>query len=234
MRIWKKIAVGAGIALGVVVALVLVAPAGAGILAQAEPKFQAGADAKRVNDIHKIADLLEAYQAKTGHLPFDDRLGPGKASAFTVMIGGPKAERKMMGRGNPLGREPPQAGAGDLLRVLRPVLGADLELPVDPQRAENGAPNVYYVRFKPNGQYLAAGFLRAPQPHTTQVAPGVFAYALRSAVGIGGGWLIWDSARPLASVTPSERAAIRANGDAEDRRFGRYMKITTDGGEGTE
>lgn len=200
---------------------------GWGLLERAEAAYQTDADAKRVNDVHQIAELLEAYRNKVGHLPLMDTMGPNKTTALTVVITSAAEQGEQMSRGNPLAQEVPTLGASDLLAVLRPTLGAALELPIDPQRKPNGAPNAYYVRFKPGDRYLIASFLRHPAPFTTRVAPTVFSYTLRSTadgedMGVG-----WDQARSVAEVPPAERATIAAAGRAADARFGRYMRIST-------
>lgn len=223
MKLWMKILVG------VAGGLALLCLAGWLLLQRGEAMFQAGADAKRVNDVHKIAEMLEAYRKKTGHLPFSDELGPGKAQAITVLICAPTAEVKLRAQGNPLGREPPSRNASDLLVALRPALGDDLVAPIDPQRVANGAPPAYYVRLKPGDRYLVAAFLRSPRPHTTRVARTVYAYAIRSSDVAAPGWSIWANSRSVASVSLSERREIRTRGDAEDGKFGRYMNTATDG-----
>ncbi len=68
MKLRMKVAIGA--------ALVLIAGAAAAgwwlprAYADGEADFQIAADAKRINDVHKIAELVEAYRDKTGRLPF--------------------------------------------------------------------------------------------------------------------------------------------------------------------
>ncbi len=192
-----------------------------------EADFQTAADAKRVNDVHKIGELLEAYRAKTGRLPFEEKMPAG--SILTVLVAAPKAQAELEGRGNPLGVDPPGAFAGHLLAELRPVVGDEAVLPVDPQRGATGAPNAYYVRFKPGGQYLVAAFLRQPRANATRIAPGVYVYALRSHTGAWGGE-IWAGARTPAGVPTAEREHIRAQGDFADAQFGKYMQTWTDGG----
>lgn len=215
------------IALGAVVVVGL-GMAGAWIsYERAEAAYQADADAKRVNDTHRIAELLEAYRLKAGHLPFDEQVGPGKAGAITVLITSASAERDLVQRGNPLGPESSAFNSTGLLRVLRPVLGDALELPIDPQRGFNGAPNGYYVRFKPGGRYLVAAFLRQPRPRTTNIAPTVFVYALRSPGDGQSMGVHWDhAAGSVATVTPAERAEIKAAGERAEAHFGRYMRTS--------
>lgn len=225
MKLWLKGAL-AGLAVLVVgggVAVAIWNPLAAQDL---EASFQAAADAKRVNDVHKIAEMLEAHRAKTGKLPFEMRMPAN--SSLTVLIAAPKAQAELEGRGNPLGQDPPGAFASHLLAELRPVAGQVLVLPVDPQRGATGAPNAYYVRFKPGGQYLVAAFLRRSHANTTTVAPGIYAYALRSETGAWGGD-IWAGARKLAEVSGEERARIRTAGDQADSGFARYMRTWTDG-----
>ena len=224
MKLWLKGAL-AGLAV-LAVGGVAVAIWGRPAAEHLEENFQTAADAKRVNDVHKIAELLEAHRAKTGLLPFEKKMPAN--SLLTVLVATPKAEAELEGRGNPLGREPPGAFASHLLAELRPVVGSDLVLPVDPQRAATGAPNAYYVRFKPGGEYLVAAFLRQPRAGTTAVAPGVYAYALRSE---SGAWTsgIWAGARKLADVAVEEREHIRTQGDFADAQFGKYMQTWTDG-----
>lgn len=220
MKLGVKIAIVAALVLGGGVA---VAVAG-GLYAESEARFQTTADAKRISDVHKIAELVEAYQVKTGHLPYDDHAG-----TMTVLVGAPKAEAELASRGNPLGQEPPSVTSADLLRVLRPVLGEQLTLPVDPQRGGTGPPNAYYVRFKPGGQYMVAGFLRRPNATAAVFAPGVFAYAVRSERGAWGG-PIWAHARTLSQISTDERDWIRDRGQKADAHFGRYMDISTGAG----
>ncbi|MDO9166047.1 MAG: hypothetical protein Q7U13_08065, partial [Rhodoferax sp.] len=200
MKRWMKIAVGL-LALPILLAAAPQKIDPSAFIQTAEAEYQGGADAKRVNDVHKIAELLDAYQLKTGRLPFHERVEQPGALAATVIIGAPKVERELPSQGNPLGQDAITLSSSDLLAVLRPVLGADLELPIDPQRARNGAPNAYYVRFKRGGRYLVAGFLRTPRAYSSQEAPTVFAYALRSgapAVSMGH---IWDKARTTKSIS---------------------------------
>ncbi|NEX92900.1 hypothetical protein [Caulobacter sp. 17J65-9] len=205
----------------VVAAVALSATSGAGArgLADMEARYQQSASAKRVNDVHKIADLLEAYYARTGRLPLDQRIPP--SGYLTVIVGAPKVERRLQPRGNPLGREAPVLASAEMLAALREALGPEVRLPVDPQKAPNGPPNAYYVRFRPNGQYLVTGFLRQPYDFTIQVAPDVYVYALRSEIGDWGD--PWDHARVTRQVPQTEREAIRAAGAAEDRRFGQWV-----------
>lgn len=220
MKLWMKGAL-AGLA-------VLVAGGGVAVVwgRKAEADFQTAADAKRVNDVHKIAEMLEEHRGRTGGLPFEQDMPP--QSVLTVLIAAPESERELAGRGNPLGPEPPSAFAGDLLGAMWFASGTSLRLPVDPQRGATGAPNGYYVRFKPGGQYLVAAFLRRPRENTTTVAPGVYAYALRSQTGAWGGD-IWAGARKLADVSTDERALIRASGERADSEFGAYMSTSTRG-----
>lgn len=225
VKSWVKGAVAALVVLGVG-GVAAVAVWGRSRAEQLEAEFQTAADAKRVNDVHKIAELLEAHRAKTGRLPFEAEM-PANA-VLTVLIAAPKAQAELKGRGNPLGGEPPGAFAKDLLIDLRASAGDAVVLPVDPQRGATGAPNAYYVRFKPGGQYLVAGFLRRPRANTAPLAPGVYAYALRSEAGAWGGE-IWPAARKLAEVPADERQWIKDSGERADATFGRYMQTWTDG-----
>ena len=196
--------------------------------ASVEDAFQTDADAKRVADVHEIAELVEAYRARTGKPPFADRARRAEHGDYTVIIGAPKAEQALMSEGNPLGREDPAAGAVDLGRELRAVLGGDGSLPIDPQRAPTGgSPNVYYLRVKSNGQYLVAGFLRRPDARATPVAPGIWAYALRSEAGAWGA-PIWNQARTLAQIPPEERKAIAKAGEEATAKFARYARTRSD------
>ncbi len=226
MKLWLK-GVLAGLAVLAAGGGMAVAVWGQPAAERLEADFQTAADAKRVNDVHKIAELLEAHRAKTGQLPFEQKMPAD--SILTVLIAAPKAQAELEGRGNPLGVDPPGAFAGQLLAELRPVIGDEAVLPVDPQRGATGAPNAYYVRFKPGGQYLVAAFLRRPRAGATAVAPGVYAYALRSETGA---WAspIWAGARKLADVSAEEREHIRAQGDFADAQFRKYMQTWTDGG----
>lgn len=227
MKLRMKVAIGA--------ALVLIAGAAAAgwwlprAYADGEADFQTAADAKRINDVHKIAELVEAYRDKTGRLPFDGLGASGLDDPFTVLVGAPKAERELASRGNPLGQEPPTATSADLLRVLRSELGAHVTLPVDPQRGETGAPNAYYVRFKPGGEYMVAGFLRRPNAIAAPIAPGVSAYAVRSEQGAWGG-PIWAHARAVSQVSEAERLRIAQHGQWADEQFARYMDTSTGSG----
>ena len=144
----------------IVVVVVIVGGAAAvmGALALAEASYQRSATAKRVNDVHKIAELLEAYREKTGRLPLDEAIPSG--GALTVIVGDPQIERELQPHGNPLGAEAPTLASADMLAALRAELGPALTLPVDPQKVSTGPPNAYYVRFRTGGQYLVAGFLR--------------------------------------------------------------------------
>lgn len=197
--------------------------------ADGEARFQTAADAKRINDVHKIAELIEVYQDKTGHSPFE---GPGASKLdgpFTVLVGAPKAERELAPRGNPLGQEPPAARSADLLGVLRAELGTHVTLPIDPQRGETGAPNAYYVRFKPGGEYLVAGFLRRPNATAAPLVPGVYGYAVRSERGAWGG-PIWAHARTISQVSEAERLAIAEGGQWADQQFSQYIDLATGAG----
>ena len=202
------------------VAVVLAGGAAAMMLiARREAEYQRSATGKRINDVHKIADLLEAYSNRTGHLPLDRDIPSGEA--LTVIVGAPEVERTLQPNGNPLGAEPPSLASAELLAELQAKLGPTVSLPVDPQKVSNGPPNAYYVRFRANGQYLVAGFLRQPHAATVEVWPGVFGYGLRSRDGDWGP--IWNRARQLDQVPESEREAIRVVGNAEDRRFGLWV-----------
>ncbi|MFT4251639.1 MAG: hypothetical protein QM608_04055 [Caulobacter sp.] len=217
-----------------ILAAVVLAVAGVGGVAvlkakaaSVEDAFQADADAKRKADVHEIAERVEAYRVRAGRPPFADRLESG-GGAYTVIIGAPKAEQALMSEGNPLGGDQPAAGAVDLGRELRAVLGGDGSLPVDPQRgATGGAPNAYYLRVKPGGQYLVAAFLRRPDDRAVQVAPGIWAYALRSEAGAWGA-PIWNHARTLAQVSPEERGAIIEAGRKAEAKFARYARTRSD------
>lgn len=226
MKLWVKGAL-AGLAVLVAGGGVAVAVWGRPAAEHLEADFQTAADAKRVNDVHKIAQMLEAHRAKSGLLPFERKMPAD--SILTVLVAAPKAQAELEGRGNPLGVDPPGAFAGQLLAELRPVVGDEAVLPVDPQRGATGAPNAYYVRFKPGGEYLVAAFLRQPRAGATVVAPGVYAYALRSETGA---WVgpIWAGARKLVDVSAEEREHIRAQGEFADAQFGKYMQTWTDGG----
>lgn len=208
--------------LGVTIVAVVVAllAAGAATLSSLESRYQNSASAKRINDVHKIADLLESYRARTGRLPLDSDIPPG--GALTVIVGAPDVERQLQPRGNPFGPEPPTLASDKLLAALQSVLGPAVRLPVDPQRSGNGAPNAYYVRFRADGQYLVAGFLRQPHDAAVEIYPGVFGYALRSKEGEWGP--IWDKARTVSQVSQREREAIRIRGIAEDKRFARWVE----------
>lgn len=65
MKLWVKGAL-AGLAVLVAGGGLAVAVWGKPAAEHLEADFQTAADAKRVNDVHKIAELLEAYRAKTG------------------------------------------------------------------------------------------------------------------------------------------------------------------------
>ena len=214
--------------IGVAFATALVLAGGragaAGFWERAERDYQKSATAKRVNDVHKIADLLEAYYQRAARLPLDQYIPA--SGALTVIVGASDVERELQPRGNPLGSEPATVASAEMLAALRAELGPAVTLPVDPQKASNGAPNAYYVRFKPNGQYLVAGFLRQPHAHAAEVAPTVFGYALRSRDGHWG--LLWDRARLTSQVSAGEREAIRIAGEAEDRRFSQWVDRARD------
>lgn len=205
-------------------------PSDADVIAALERGYQRGADAKRINDVHVIAERLEAYQRITGHTPYSSLAPAGSKQAVTIIVGAPAVERELVRRGNPLGQETISAASADLLDVLRPVLGAKMALPVDPQRVNTGPPNAYYIRLLPAGGYLVVGYLRTPTPHTTEVWPTAFAYALRSEVG---NWdaPVWSTARTMAEVPVSERALIRMGGEQEEAKFRRYMEVETQGGD---
>lgn len=189
-----------------------------------EAEYQKSATRKRVGDVHKIADLLGAYHGKTGQLPLNDKIPRG--GALTIVVGAAEVERQLQPQGNPFGPEPVTIASGDLLAALRVELGSQVTLPVDPQKVGNGAPNAYYVRFRANGQYLVAGFLRQPYGDAPALAPTVYGYGLRSKDGDWGA--LWNTARIADQVPESEREAIRVAGAAEDRRFGQWVERAQD------
>lgn len=215
----KKLLIWAGAAVGVIVLLIA---AVAVVFWRAEIAYQKSASAKRVNDTHKIAELLEAYQTKTGRLPLDHHIPPD-GGALTIIIGTPEAERMQQQNGNVFGPEMPELRSRELLAALRAELGPTTTLPVDPQIAPTGgAPNAYYVRFRANGQYIVAGFLRRAYAPSLQLMPDIYAYALKSKEGDWGP--IWNKARELSDVPKDERESIRIAGEAEDRRFGQWVE----------
>lgn len=86
MKLWVK---------GALAGLAVLAAGGMAVAVWGQPAaehleadFQTAADAKRINDVHKIAELLEAHRAKTGRLPFEQKVPAD--SILTVLVAAPR------------------------------------------------------------------------------------------------------------------------------------------------
>jgi|GEM_PF-1646726 len=196
-----------------------------------EEGYQASASAKRINDVHKITTLIEAYKQADGHYPFYDpsTTPEGFIKAPTmVIIGTPEAEAAISKKPNVFGITVNEASSSLLISMINNTLKREITLPVDPQKVPTGAPNAYYVFFFSNDDYVAITFLYEPSRYTTPLAPHVNAYALSSSPSIR---FLKGINLKLNYIGNFDRAYlenVKTKGIQADGKFSNYTAISTD------
>ncbi len=133
------------------------------------------ADRQRVDDLHRIAGVIEAFHDRTGRYPL-------ATLAIPVTVGVNLTDADLPARY----RRPPPGAPGQVvpysvfLNELRSVLGEDLVLPQDPQTVEVYAPNFYQYQYYEGGHYYLSGNLYFERPGTERLGPHYFKYELSS------------------------------------------------------
>jgi hypothetical protein len=200
------------------------------IFTNLEQKYQADADAKRVNDIHKISTLLEKHKQATNHYPFYD-ITPApeefiKAPTM-VVIGTSEAESEIAKRPNVFGITVNEANSKQLRTALQNALQQKITLPVDPQKIPTGAPNAYYVFFLAQDQYVALTFLYEPNEYTTPLTTHVNVYALSSDPSIRFLEGIDLKLNYIGNFEKTYLEEIKTKGVLADNKFSNYTAIST-------
>lgn len=205
-------------------------PATARIPPAVEAAYQRDADAKRINDVHRIAALLDEYKAAVGHYPYVDRpVSAYGKDAYMVTIGMPRAEADLKKRPNPFGMQIDTRYSRDLIAVLSEGLNRRIVLPVDPQRVPIAGPNAYFVFFFDDDTYLVTAYLYGSIPQAAPLAPHVNLYGVSS--GSLGGFMSGLGLQPrrLADIPLTELEQATAAGARSDEIFARFTAIDTDG-----
>ena len=198
-----------------VVAIVLVGSlAGYHLYAAIEDDYQAAADAKRINDVHRIAALVEAFVTAAGHHPLRGRLenssSRDQAEPMAANITGLKLPSKYL--------RPPPGQPGQIIpseefeAELRAVLGAEVVIPYDPQRVGVYAPNFYQFMTVGGNWYVSAN-LYSPTEHTLELGPHYHKYQVSSAS------TPQMKVRRFADIPAEELEAARIAGERAEGSF---------------
>ncbi len=194
--------------------LVAVLAAAHGGFAAAETELQAAADAKRINDVHRIAGLVESYRQRRGHYPYADQFGNVPPGYVAVPISVNITDRKLPERY----RYPPRGVSGLVLpsaefeAELRSVLGRDIAVPYDPPRDDPNAPNFYQYFMDGRAYYVSANLYR-PTANTRPLAQDFHKYQVGSAA------VPSRRIRRFLDIPAAELEAARLAGEAAERRL---------------
>lgn len=141
----------------------------------AHQAYHVAIDQQRVDDLHRIAGIVEAYHDRTGRYPL-------ATLEIPVTVGVNLTDADLP----PRYQRPPPGAPGRVvpyavfLNELRSVLGDDLELPQDPQTVAVHAPNFYQYQFYEGGHYYLSGNLYFERAGTERLGPHYFKYELSS------------------------------------------------------
>jgi|GEM_PF-6928964 hypothetical protein len=153
--------------------------------ASAESSYQADADIIRLNDVAHLGQLIERYQERTGHYPFE---GKYKVPVY-VHIATEEQKRQIID-GPP--HEHVVLDASLLRDELENALGQRIELPTDPQRVAVGRPN-FYMYMIDGDTYYAAVHLHGDFPFTQTVGPNYHKLEVSNRPNPNGGiWALSD------------------------------------------
>lgn len=198
-----------------------------------ETNYQRDTSAKKINDVHKIAQLLEEYKEQAGHYPFYDpkpaKEGHVKVPVM-VIIGMPSAEESLSERPNPFSISVGRYFSRHLIVELSKVLKRKVILPVDPQNVPTTSPNAYFAFFMPNqDEYVVLCFSYDPVEYSTEVIPHVNIYALSSAPDMA--FLGGMNVQPhyIGDFTEAQLSAIRKEGVRADKIFKKISTISVGG-----
>ena len=195
-----------------------------------ETNYQRDTSAKKINDVHKIAQILEEYKEQAGHYPFYDPK-PAKEGyvkvPVMVIIGMPSAEASLSARPNPFSISVGRYLSKHLILELSKVLKRKVILPVDPQNVPTTSPNAYFVFFMADqDEYVVLCFSYGPVEYSTEVIPHVNVYALSSAPDMG--FLGGMNVQPhyIGDFTKTQLSAIRKEGARADKIFKEISTIS--------
>lgn len=201
------------------------------MLQRAEAGYQYDASKKRYADIIKIADLLNEYVAKTGHVP---QLEPEMAAshplkdAYEVALLGQDTTIEQQWRdGTRLGFSLSKYRGEELLEVLEAGLGRKLSLPIDPQKYGVQFAPVYYLFFREEqgGQpehFAVTAYFASPVKFSQQLAEGVHMVAFTNHPEIE--FIVPPHA--VSELTAAERQQALADGAAADQLFSNWVKVS--------
>lgn len=172
--------------------------------AAAESDPRAAADAKRVDDVHRIAALVESYKARRGHYPYADRFENVPAGYVAVPIAVNITDRELPEHY----RYPPPGVSGLVLpsaefeAELKSVLGRDIVIPYDPGRPAGDAP-AFYQYFMDGRAYYVSANLYSPTAETRAIGPHYHKYQVGSVAAPA------RRVRRFLDIPPAELAAAR-------------------------
>jgi hypothetical protein len=216
-----------------IISVVLLAALGVLAIPQSQAgDHQADATAKRIADVYKIAELLEEYKSKTGHLPIYEPTNLSRTFPPMVVVGSPSAEKVLATQPNPFGISARRYESADLVNDLENTLHRKILLPADPEKHPTHAPNAYYVFIYNADTYLVLCFLSEPSPKTATLQEHVNVYGMGSGSSLKeANFLASKGFEPIIinEIDTSKKNEILKNGDAADKILKSQDVVLTSG-----